>query len=239
MCSAPISFQEGCRSRAATNALENESNRFLKEAGGKEQGPPILFFPDDAIKTVMTRETVKNILECSCLRCMSFARALSKDCYKDRTRYLTSILSQATKLFAVLTAIGYPSLIGGFAYYDQMDDNFWGKRRSLRKILRKNIDSQIVDDIVETFREKSRQFRTPTLTNDHFVKFPPGTVLPFYNTEKVGQGAFGSVYSFRICTGYGDFGDTNNHSDVVSCSNLRDKCTLTLYKRCMQEKRWR
>lgn len=204
-----------CRAIWLKGQLEEARRAKLLDAGHSKSAPGYqpLFFPFDAIEEVLTREQVRAVLACPCEWCEKLANSTSQLIrYEKPTTYVDFVMNRALKLFALLVHVGLPALIGGFVRTGDPVLNEDLDRERLKKTYLAEIDSltavpaQVLDGLLDAFLSRRHEFNPPVFDGGWPEQWDEKKALPFINTEFVGEGGYGRVYSFQIYPGYGTLG---------------------------------
>ncbi|KAI5844332.1 hypothetical protein BZA05DRAFT_174319 [Tricharina praecox] len=129
-------------------------------------------------------------------------------------------MSDALRLFALLVYVGLPALIGAFvgrgdALLDERLDMERLKDTYLKEIEAGfGLPPAAVDNLLEVFLGRRHQFAPPIFKGRWFNHWDSKRALPFINTQFIGEGGYGTVYSFQIYRGYEhpQFGDSKKYA---------------------------
>ncbi|KAI5844325.1 kinase-like domain-containing protein [Tricharina praecox] len=210
-----------CRSTLIKKKLDDKRKAMLTQAGHVKSVPRYepIFFPEDLIKDVLSRKTVKWLLECDCSWCEKHTKYLSPQIHGEkRTDYLGCIMADALKLYALLVFIEHPAIIGGFVSKGKYDNILNDKLTpdNLKETHLTGIVSATrqrtseMEDLLDSFLKKKHWFSPQFFKGPWFEELDSEKVLPFINITYIGEGAFGKVYSFQIYPAYKgpEYGDS-------------------------------
>lgn len=190
----------------------------------KPDGSTICFFPLDRLRTYLTKERVKEILDCSCPTCTDDCRAIGNHIKPPNS--LLRIVGQsgdpedtrktAYSLFSLLIYVRHPILIIGFLD-DGMNDyslELYPKlfdERNLKRYTQgfATDNHNVFEQFTHDFGSHMPQFAVRHMDDGNFSRYPLGTILPFIEEREIGKqknnegewtniGANGSVYAFKI-----------------------------------------
>jgi len=210
-----------CRSTPLKKQLDDTRQANLKNAGHVRSatGYDPVFFPLDVIEEVLSRDQVESVLGCPCNWCENCAQYGLQRRYEKRTTYLEFVMTKALKLFALLVSIGIPALIGDFR--DRGDDILEekldiGRLKSVYLVdIEKRFQLPAIESILFSFLNFRHRFCPPVFNWEWFEHWDANKALPFINTEYIGEGGYGKVYSFQIYPGYEDFKFEDSVSNPV------------------------
>lgn len=175
------------------------------------------FFPQTLLRRLLMRNTIEDVLRCSCLSCTSRVEAALES---DIVESSHKILSCTLLVFALLVHIKCPKLIFSFIrrgfHDDQLLDmaqdtsighictNFWPNYHE-----RDPAESR---KIAKHFKWHRHRFAIPLMGDNTYKVYDQSTILPFVNEKPLGtknqdgeivqEGAYGRIFSFGIVEEY-------------------------------------
>jgi len=195
-----------CRASALKAQLKKTREEKLKEAGhDRSDVYEPTFFPHDAINIVLCWNNVNSILACQCNRCVRVAAFAPRQMgSKERAQYASFVTKDALRLFALLVYVELSALISAFEPKgDRILDDEDLNKESLKLYLANNNSTELDNDL-EAFLNHRHKFFPVLFHSNWYEKWDSRKVLPFINTRFVGDGSYGTVYSFEIYPGYGN-----------------------------------
>jgi len=154
------------------------------------------------------------VLTCSCDRCDIHRRLLATEGRGqiNPIQYSEQIRQTSLSLFVLLVWIKKAAFIVAFVSHGIDDERamthlglqrcVWAEFPAFQVMARRSGAANVLLELTEEIEDNWTEFLRPRIGGAHFQNINQRFKLPFYNQRRIGSGASGIVYAFKIYPGY-------------------------------------